>query len=264
MLLRLYISTIFPSLLFLIFITSIWSQPATVFATPYFEDGYLGLTQRELHQKLGIPQAVRDRKSALRIFTYYTITDWKNYFQKLVSPENGEDVYTFSRSGIDVRYSFTYVADPKDESEDRTLFVQLVDIEFSPAVALAQIPALVPEFRPSEDPTSPSFRSNIWLLLFKGAASSQARFIVKEANKDKLEWTLAYQLFSLQGLPDPLTTKALVDRVEISTQSIDLVKQRQRHTHDPILNPYSQEFSQHKLTPQQPKAKKIPIPDYAE
>ena len=264
MLLRLYISTIFPSLLFLIFITSIWSQPATVFATPYFEDGYLGLTQRELHQKLGIPQAVRDRKSALRIFTYYTITDWKNYFQKLVSPENGEDVYTFSRSGIDVRYSFTYVADPKDESEDRTLFVQLVDIEFSPAVALAQIPALVPEFRPSEDPTSPSFRSNIWLLLFKGAASSQARFIVKEANKDKLEWALAYQLFSLQGLPDPLTTKALVDRVEISTQSIDLVKQRQRHTHDPILNPYSQEFSQHKLTPQQPKAKKIPIPNYAE
>ena len=264
MLLRLYISTIFPSLLFLIFITSIWSQPATVFATPYFEDGYLGLTQRELHQKLGIPQAVRDRKSALRIFTYYTITDWKNYFQKLVSPENGEDVYTFSRSGIDVRYSFTYVADPKDESEDRTLFVQLVDIEFSPAVSLAQIPALVPEFRPSEDPASPSFRSNIWLLLFKGAASSQARFIVKEANKDKLEWALAYQLFSLQGLPDPLSTKALIDRVEISAQSIDLVKQRQRHTHDPILNPYSQEFSQHKLTPQQPKAKKIPIPNYAE
>jgi len=182
----------------------------------------------------------------------------------VVSPENGEDVYTFTRSGIDVRYSFTYVADPKDESEDRTLFVQLVDIEFSPAVSLAQIPALVPEFRPSEDPASPSFRSNIWLLLFKGAASSQARFIVKEANKDKLEWALAYQLFSLQGLPDPLSTKALIDRVEISAQSIDLVKQRQRHTHDPILNPYSQEFSQHKLTPQQPKAKKIPIPEYAE
>jgi hypothetical protein len=32
--------------------------------------------------------------------------------------------------------------------------------------------------------------------------------------------------------------------MEISTQSIDLVKQHQRHTHDPILNPYSREFSQ--------------------
>jgi hypothetical protein len=87
---------------------------------------------------------------------------------------------------------------------------------------------------------------------------------VKEATRDKLEWTLAYQLFSLQGLPDPLTTKALVDRLEISTQSVDLVKQRQRHTHDPILNPYSREFSQHTLTPPLPTAKKIPVPKYAE
>jgi hypothetical protein len=52
--------------------------------------------------------------------------------------------------------------------------------------------------------------------------------------------------------------------VEISTQSVDLVKQRQRHTHDPILNPYSREFSQHTLTPPLPTAKKIPVPKYAE
>ena len=263
MLLRLFIHTIFLSLL-LLSSTGLWLQPAQVLAAAYFEDGYLGLTQTELHQKLGMPQAVRDRKSALRIFTYYAITDWENYFRKIVSPENGEDVYTFTRNGIEVRYSFTYTVDPNDESENRTLFVRLVDIEFSPAVSLAEIPTLVPEFHPSEDPASPSFRSNIWVLLFKGAASPQARFLVKEANKDKLEWTLAYQLFSLQGLPDTLTTKSLVDRVEISTQSIDLVKQRQRHTHDPILNPYSKEFSQPRLPSRQPKAKKIPVPKYAD
>ena len=263
MLLRLSIHTIFLSLL-LLSSTGLWLQPAQVLAAAYFEDGYLGLTQTELHQKLGMPQAVRDRKSALRIFTYYAITDWENYFRKIVSPENGEDVYTFTRNGIEVRYSFTYTVDPNDESENRTLFVRLVDIEFSPAVSLAEIPTLVPEFHPSEDPASPSFRSNIWVLLFKGAASPQARFLVKEANKDKLEWTLAYQLFSLQGLPDTLTTKSLVDRVEISTQSIDLVKQRQRHTHDPILNPYSKEFSQPRLPPRQSKAKKIPVPKYAD
>ena len=264
MLLRLSIHTIFPSLLLLLLTTIIWAQPSAVSAASYFEDGYLGLTQAELHQKLGMPQAVRDRKSELRVFTYYAITDWEKYFRKLVSPENGEDVYTFTRDGIDVRYSFSYTFDPNDHGENRTLFVRLVDIEFSPTVPLAKIPSLVPEFQPSEDPKSPSFRSNIWLLLFKGPASTQARFIVKEASKDKLEWTLAYQIFSLQGLPDPLTTTARADRVEISTQSVELVKQRQRHTHDPILNPYSREFSQHALAPRPPTAKKIPVPKYAD
>ena len=264
MLLRLSIQTTFTSFLLLVLTTGLWLQPSVVLAAPYFEDGYLGLTQTELHQKLGMPQAVRDRKSALRVFTYYAITDWEKYFRKLVSPENGEDVYTFTRNGVEVRYSFSYTADPNDEHENRTLFVRLVDIEFSPTVPLAKIPALVPEFLPSEDPVSPSFRSNIWVLLFKGAASPDARFIVKEATRDKLEWTLAYQLFSLQGLPDPLTTKALVDRMEISTQSVALVKQRQRHTHDPIMNPYSREFSQHRLTPQPPTVKTIPVPKYAD
>ena len=264
MLLRLSVYTIFSSLLLLLLATGMWCKPSAAFATAYFEDGYLGLTQTELHQKLGMPQAVRDRKSALRVFTYYAIADWEKYFRKLVSPENGEDVYTFIRNSVEVRYSFSYTVDLNDESENRTLFVRLVDIEFSPAVPLAQIPALVPEFHPSEDPASPSFRSNIWILLFKGAASPQARFIVKDATKDTLEWTLAYQLFSLQGLPDSLTTKALVDRMEIGAQSVDLVKQRQRHTHDPILNPYSREFSQHEITPQPPTAKKIPLPKYAD
>ena len=263
-LLRLSMRIVFSSLLLLILTAGIWLQPSAVLAAAYFEDGYLGLTQTELHQKLGMPQAVRDRKSALRVFTYYAISDWEKYFQKLLSPENGEDVYTFTRDGVEVRYSFSYTVDPDDESENRTLFVRLVDIEFSPAVPLTQIPTLVPEFRPSMDPASPSFRSSIWVLLFTGAASPEARFIVKEATKDKLEWTLAYQLFSLQGLPDPLTTKALVDRVEIGTQSVGLVKQRQRHTHDPILNPYSREFSQHRPTPQPTTAKKIPVPKYEE
>ncbi len=239
--------------------------PLSVPAAPYFEDGFLGLTQKELHDKLGMPQAVRDRKSALRVFTYYAITDWDKYFRKLVSPENGEDVYTFKRDGIDVRYSFSYAVDPNDQSENRTLYVRLVDIEFSPAVPISQIPSLVPEFKPSTDPTSPAFRSNIWVLLFKGPASPEARFIVKEAAKDSLDWTLAYQLFSLQGLPDPLTVKSPVDRLEIGTQSIDLVKRRQKHTHEAMMNPYSAEFSQQQTTPRPSQAtKKIPVPKYAD
>jgi hypothetical protein len=241
-----------------------WSAPFSLFAAPYFEDGLLGLTQQELHEKLGKPQAVRDRKSALRVFTYYSITDWEKYFRKMVSPENGEDVYTFKRDGIDIRYSFSFAVDPNDQNENRTLFVRLVDIEFTPPVPLSQVPSLVPEFKPSEEPGAPAFRSNIWVLLFKGSPSPDARFIVKENGKDSLAWSLAYQLFSLQGLSDPLTSKAQVDRIEISTQSIELVKQRQRLTHDPILNPYSKEFAQQQSVPQPPKTKQIPVPKYAE
>lgn len=243
----------------------VWSFacPSNGLAAAYFEDGFLGLTQKELHDKLGMPQAVRDRKSALRVFTYYPISDWSKYFSKLVSPENGEDVYTFQRDGLDVRYSFSYAVDPNDEREDRPLFVRLVDVEFSTPVPLSQVPALVPEFRPSTGATSPAFRSNIWILLFKGPPAPEARFIVKEKGKEQLDWTLAYQLFSLQGLPDRLTPKATIDRLEISAQSLQLVKQRQRHTHEAILNPYSPEFAQQAAAPP-PPPKKIPVPQYAE
>jgi hypothetical protein len=74
----------------------------TAAAAPYFEDGFLGLTQSELHEKLGMPQAVRDRKSALRVFNYYAITDWEKYFRKMVSPENGDTIFLkyFSQSVI--------------------------------------------------------------------------------------------------------------------------------------------------------------------
>ncbi|MEQ1845066.1 MAG: hypothetical protein ABL983_05745 [Nitrospira sp.] len=240
---------------------------ATVFpsatAAPYFEDGFLGLSQKELHEQLGIPQAVRDRKSALRVFTYYPITDWSTYFSKLVSPENGEDVYTFSREGIDVRYSFSYAVDPNDHSENRLLTVRLVDIEFSPAVPISRLPSLIPEFRPSTDPTNPAFRSNIWVLLCKGPASSEARFIVREQGKEQLDWTLCYQLFSMQGLPDRLTSEALIDRVEIGTQSLQLVTHRQRHTHERIPNPYSQQFDKQSEA-LKPSSKLIPVPKYAE
>jgi len=240
-----------------------WVLPLELRAAPYFEDGLLGLTQQELHEKLGLPQAVRDRKSALRIFTYYPITDWATYYSKLVSPENGEDVYTFVRNGISIRYSFSYAVDPNDHREDRPLVVRLVDIEFPHAVPMSELPSLIPEFRPSTDADNPAFRSNIWILLFKGPPAEEARFIVKEHTKDRLDWTLGYQLFSMQGIPERLTSSAPIDRVEISAQSLRLVSHRQQYTHEPMLNPYSLEFAQQSSAPVKP-LKPIPLPHYAE
>ncbi len=237
-------------------------SPSHALAGAVFEDGYLGLTQVELRAKLGQPQAVRDRKAALRVFNYYSFSDWEKFYKKLVSPQNGEDVYTYKREGVDVRYSFGYVTDLSDTSDTPPLYVYLVDIEFSPAVPIERISSLVPEFRPPVEPAAPAFRSNIWVLVFKGQPSPAARFIVREQAKERLDWTLAFQLFTLQGLPEFLTLKAPIDRLEISAQSIQLVKQRQRLTHEPILNPFSQEFS--RQAPPPPPTKKIPLPKYAE
>ncbi len=237
--------------------------PEKVNAKSYFEDGYLGLTQNEIRETLGTPMAVRSRKAALRVFSYYTFKDWEKYFSKLVSPENGEDVYTFTRGKIRVRYSFVYLPDLNEGRDFPTLYVRRIEIEFSPAVPLEAIPKLVPEFIPPSDPNAPAFRSNLWVLIFKGLPSHEATMIVKERGKEKLPWSLAYQMFALNGIPDFLTLQTPIDRMEISAQSLQLVKTRQRLTHEPIMNPYSKEFAE---LPPPPKAKpkSIPIPQYAD
>lgn len=237
------------------------ARPAVT--APYFDDGYLGLTQTELHQKLGAPHAVRDRKAALRIFTYYPYEEWQRYYKKLISPQNGEDVYSFKRDGVDVRYSFSFHQDPADHSEEPPLYVRLVDIEFTPPVALGKIPSLIPELRPSTDSTAPTFRSNIWVLLFNGRTSTDAQFIVREHNKERLDWSLTYQMFSLQGLPPALTLETRIDRLEVSTQSLQLTKQRLKATHEPALNPFSREFAE-LPPPTPPRPKAVPMPQYAE
>ncbi len=237
--------------------------PGPLHATPFFEDGFLGLTQREVHDKLGTPHAVRSRKAALRVFSYYSPKDWEKYFSKLVSPQNGEDVYTYSRDGVQVRYSFVYAPDLREQEDFPTLYVRRVEVEFTPDVPLRAIPELVREFSPSTDLEAPSFRSNLWVLLFNGPASEEAALVVEEWNKEEWEWSLAYQLFSLNGLPDYLTVDASIDRLEFTVQSLPRIHTIGRHTHEPILNPYSPEFA--RRAPEPPATRKtIPVPIYAE
>ncbi len=235
---------------------------ANSFAQPYFEDGLLGLTQDELRTQLGMPMAIRSRKAALRVFSYYTYTDWQKYFKNLVSPENGEDVYTYTRHGIQVRYSFSYIPDLNEGQDFPTLYVRRCEIEFSPAVSLETIQSLVPEFVPPSAPSAPAFRSNLWVLVFKGPPSPEASFIVKERDREKLSWSLAYQMFAVNGIPDTLSAKTPIDRLEITTQSLQLVKGRQRLTHEHIPNPFSAEFQQQ--PDETPTAQSIPRPQYEE
>ena len=232
------------------------------FAAPYFDDGYLGLTQAELREKLGPPQAVREKKSALRFYRYYPFAEWEKSYKKQFGPQNGEDVYTYKRDGVEVRYSFAYVTDPEDISESPMMWVSLVDVEFNPAVPMGKIPSLVPELKPPAEPGAPAFRSNIMVLVFKAPPSAAARAIVREPDVEKLDWSLTFQMFALQGLPEFLTSQALIDRVEIGVHSLKTVRERQRLTHEPILNPFSKEFAA-RVPPPKP-AKKVPVPKYAD
>jgi hypothetical protein len=249
-------------LLPVLLVVTLSSSPAFAGSGPYFEDGFLGLTQAELRAKLGSPRAVRDRKSALRVFKYYSIADWEKYYKKIVMPENGEDVYTYKRDGIEVRYSFSYMLDQNNRGENAPLYVRLVEVEFFPPAPIGKLPALVPEFKPPTEPTAPVFRSNLWILVFKGGASPAARFIVTERGKEALEWSLAFQLFTLQGLPTYVSPQTPIDRMEITAQSLQMVQDRQRQTHEPMMNPFSAEYVNHPPPP--PAAKKIPVPKYAD
>ena len=234
-----------------------------VLAKPYFEDGYLGLTKEEVHKKLGTPHAIRARKAALRVFSYYSPQDWDKYFSKLVSPENGEDVYTYDRDGIKVRYSFVYTPDLREQKDFPTLYVKRVEVEFTPAVAIEDVPKLVPEFVPPTGANAPVFRSNLWVLIFKGPPSPDARLVVKKYNKEKWDWSLAYQLFSLNGIPDYITGQSTIDRLEFTVQSLPMIKETRKHTHETYLNPYSKEFAQRSPLPPK-KEKSIPVPVYAD
>ena len=239
------------------------TSPTVSVAQPYFEDGFLGLTQEELRTKLGTPMAIRSRKAALRVFSYYTFADWKKYFKNLVSPENGEDVYTYTRNGIQVRYAFTYIPDLTEGKEFPTLYVRRYEIEFTPAVSLEIISSLVPEFLPPSNPSAPAFRSNLWVLVFKGPPSPEASLIVKARGKEKLSWYLAYQMFAVNGIPNDLSVTTPIDRLEITTQSLQLVEHQQRLTHEPITNPFSPEFKKQPPV-QAPTIKSIPRPEYAD
>jgi hypothetical protein len=248
-------------ILILIMVLSVTLLGSPAWGEPFFEDGYLGLTQDEIRTKLGTPHAVRSRKAALRVFHYYSFKDWQKYFRQLVAPEFGEDVYTYERGGIQVRYCFHYTPDLQEQTDFPTLYVKRVEVEFTPAITIERIPLLVKEFIPSRDSDAPAFRSNLWILMFIGPPSPQAELIVKERDKENWKWSLAVQLYSLNGLDDYLSPQSPIDRLEFSTQSLSLVKTNQRLTHEPTLNPYSPEFSNRPAT--RPQAKKtIPVPHY--
>jgi hypothetical protein len=68
-------------------------------------------------------------------------------------------------------------------------------------------------------------------------------------------------MFAVNGIPNNLSIKTPIDRLEITTQSLQLVQRQQRLTHEPLLNPFSPEF-QERVPIEAPTVKSIPRPQY--
>ena len=255
-------------------------SPAPALAGAFFSDGYLGLTQEELRAKLGKPHKIRDLSAALRVYKYYSFEEWESVMKEQMPDAIGEDVYLYVRDKTNVRYSVQYAAESKPGSDTRTLTVKLVEVEFlSPdpltgsvegpvavptAVPLADLPRLVPEFKPSTSDDAPTYRSSAFVLLIQNQVSKEARRLIKDRQRDDYDWSLSYRLYTytIEGFPPYLTLSAPVNRIEFGIDSVQLIKDHNRLTHEAIINPYSAKAAS-LPPPPDPGRKKIPKPHYA-
>lgn len=254
------------------------SSPFLSYAGALFSDGYLGLTQEEVRAKLGPPQKIRDISAALRVYKYYAFDEWENVLKDQIPGAIGEDVYYYVRDKVNIRYSFQYAKEERPNSDTPTLIVRLVEIEFlSPdpltgaiggpvtlplAVPLADIPKLVPEFKPSPADDAPTFRSNLFIILIQNQTSKEAPRLVRGRDKDSYDWSLSYRLYTSEVLPSRLTLSNTVNRIEIAVDSAQLIKDHNKLTHEAMINPFSAKAASLPPPPEQPK-KKVPTPKYA-
>lgn len=265
-------------LLLLVAIIAWTIAPDPALAKPFFSDGYLGLTQEELRAKLGPPNKIRTMTAALRIYIYYPLEEWENVLKEQLPDAIGEDVYLYVRDKTNVRYSFQYAVEKKPNSDQPTLIVKLVEVEFlSPdpltgsvegpvavplAVPLAKLPALVPEFKPSLADDAPTYRSNLFVILIQNEVSQEARRLIKDRHRDEYDWSLSYRFYTAEVLPSRLNLNATVNRMEISVNSVQLIKDHHKLTHEAMTNPYSAKAAS-LPPPSEPPPKKIPTPHYA-
>jgi len=132
------------------------------------------------------------------------------------------------------------------------------------AVPLADLPRLVPEFKPSTADDAPTYRSSAFVLLIQNQVSKEARRLIKDRRRDDYDWSLSYRLYTytVEGFPPYLTLNAPVNRIEFGIDSVQLIKDHNRLTHEAIINPYSAKAASLPPPPETGR-KKIPQPRYA-
>ncbi len=253
-------------------------SPSPALAGALFQDGFLGLTQTELRAKMGTPHKVRIRMAAQRVFNYHSFENWDTSLKDAMAGEMGEDVYLFTRDKVTVRYSFHFTEENTPNSDTTTLIVNSVDIEFLSSdpqsdaterpvtapfpVPIADLPKLVPEFKPSLADEAPAYRSTLFIILVQDQISKEALRLVKERAKADYEWSLSYRLYTTESFPPRISLSDTVNRMEFAIDSLRFIKDHYKLTHDPMINPFSAKAAS-LPPPPDPTKKKIPKPRYA-
>jgi hypothetical protein len=264
--------------LLLVGIVSWLVWPPAASAGALFKDGFLGLTQAELHAKLGPPHRIRIRMGAQRVFGYHSLEAWETDLKETMTGSLAEDVYIFTRDKIPVRYSFQFMEEHKPNADAPTLIVNLVDVEFltpdpqtgaieNPVtipygVPIKDLSKLVPEFQPSFADDAPAHRSNLFIILVQDQVVKEGRRLVKERVKADYDWALSYHLYTTEEFPSRISLTDMVNRIEFAVDSLGFIKDHYTLTHDLVVNPFSAKAASIPPSPEQAK-KKIPKPRYA-
>src|SRR5207247_9132402 len=98
--------------------------------------------------------------------------------------------------------------------------------------------------------------------LLTNETSQEALRLVKERNKADYAWGLSYRLYATEPFPPRITLSENVSRVEIAVDSLQLINDHHKLTHETMLNPFSSKAAS-LPPPTEPPKKKIPLPRYA-
>src|SRR5438132_3812202 len=98
--------------------------------------------------------------------------------------------------------------------------------------------------------------------MLQNETSKAALRLVKERNKEEYAWSLSYRLYAAEPFPPRITLNEKVSRVEIAVDSLQLIKDHYRLTHEAMVNPFSAKAAALPPPPQPPQ-KKNPPPRFA-
>src|SRR2546426_8090954 len=111
-------------------------------------------------------------------------------------------------------------------------------------------------------PIAPTYRSNLFIIMLQNETSKEALRLVKQRNKEDYAWSLSYRLYTADPFPPRITLNENVNRVEIAVDSLQLIKDHHKLTHEAMINPFSSKAAS--LPPlAEPTKKRIPLPRYA-
>lgn len=198
-------------------------QGSNLYAKDTLEDGIIGLTKEEVHEKLGKPP-----------FLYCEEEPYRRY--EIVRPENESllratflydviihDLYVIKRDGNSLEYRIYYAEDEIGGKKVHRVKEYAVNLADNP-VPLGRVAELVPEFKPAYKSTK------VYQERLLGLNTTRLIFVTPETNelskrlgsqfvdtdKDIQDWALCYDIMLCTGEPENVSANSMVKEVIVA------------------------------------------------